>query len=118
LPVGARHDFRAISSGGRIVPDTGLFYLLAVVGMPAGSTQTTVNAILSVRAECLTCHYTMEITAPWLVNIPGGGAVLDCPACRTRQAISGARFAAFIERFPGGVTSPRLHPSDHAPRVH
>lgn len=94
--------------------DTGLFYLLDVVGLPAGCTQTTVNAILSVRAECLSCHHTMELAAPRLVNIPGGGAVLDCPVCRSRQAISGARFAAFIERFPNGVTSPSIDQPHHA----
>lgn len=95
--------------------DTGLFYLLAVVGVPAGSTQTTVNAILSVRAQCLTCHHTMEAAAPRLMNIPGGGAVLDCPVCHARQAISGPRFAAFLERFPDGATSPRMDASHHAP---
>jgi hypothetical protein len=117
LPLGAtRHGFRAISLGARIVTDTGLFYLLDVVGLPTGSTQTTVNAILSVRAECLTCHHTMEVAAPRLVNIPGGGAVLDCPVCRTRQAISGARFAAFIERFPDGASSPRTDEPHHAPQ--
>jgi hypothetical protein len=99
------------------VPDTGLFYLLDVVGIPAGSTQTTVNAILSVRAECLTCHHEMAVAAPWLVNITGGGAVLDCPVCRTRQAISGARFAAFLERFPAGATSPRIPQPHHPPQA-
>lgn len=94
------------------MPDTGLFYLMDVIAMPGASTQTTLNAILSVRAECLTCHHTMQVeTQPSLTNILGGGAMLDCPTCRTRQAISGERFAAFFQRFPSGAAPPRAAPA-------
>lgn len=86
------------------MPNTGLFYLLAVTGNPREATQTTCDAITTVRAECLSCHDLLCISEPpWLVNISGGAAAIQCPKCGIRQAISAARFADFIERFPAGA---------------
>lgn len=85
------------------MPNTGLFYLYEVVGNPSQATQTSCSAIESVRAECLACHHVFWATeAPALINISGGGAALICPKGDSRQAISGARFADFVARFPVG----------------
>lgn len=85
------------------MPDTGLFHLFEVSRIPGAATQTTINVILCVRAECLSCHQTLRATAPpALLNISGGGAVLECPVCFSRQPISGARFVDFLDRYPHG----------------
>ena len=65
------------------------------------------SRVLRVQAECLFCHRVTQADArPSLVNIPGGGAVLECPACGSRQATSTARFVEFSRRSVGGPASP------------
>ncbi len=85
------------------MPNTGLFYLYEVTGTPSDATETSCGSIKAVRAECLACrHVFLAEEPPALLNISGGGAALQCPACPNRQAVSGARFADFVERFPQG----------------
>jgi hypothetical protein len=83
------------------MPNTGLFYLFEVEGNPSQASQSTCGSLSRVAAQCLACNNIMRATKPpELLNIAGGGAVLQCPACPNRQAISGARFADFMQRFP------------------
>ena len=87
------------------MPNTGLFYLYEVVRTPGQKTAGTHPFINSVRAECLACrHVFLTAQPPCLLNIFGGGAALTCPRCSNRQAISDARFADFVARFPTGNT--------------
>lgn len=87
------------------MPNTGLFYLYEVVRNPGQKTYAAHPSIESVRAECLACRHVFVATQPpGLLNIFGGGAALTCPRCPNRQAISDARFADFIVRFPTGNT--------------
>jgi hypothetical protein len=87
------------------MPNTGLFYLYEVVRNPCQSINGTHSCIESVRAECLACrHVFLATQEPALLNIFGGGAALTCPRCSNRQAISDARFADFVVRFPSGNT--------------
>jgi len=85
------------------MPNTGKFYLYEVAPKDALDEQSRYPAIGVVRTECLSCHDVFSASdEPGLTNIPGGGAALTCKKCGSRQAISGARFADFMERFPTG----------------
>lgn len=99
----------SIASEGTAMPNTGLFYLFEVEGNPSQATQATCGSIGRVVAQCLACQNIMRASKPpELLNIVGGGAVLQCPACPNRQAISGARFAEFMQRFPTGNLTGRV----------
>lgn len=88
------------------MPNTGLFYLFEVNVQPSRPGSDEEPMALNVQAECLSCHRVTNATAPpSLVNIPDGGAVLECPACGSRQAISAARFMEFSQRSAGGPAS-------------
>lgn len=85
------------------MPDTGLFYLYEVLCAAKPSADDSCGPLQFVRAQCIGCCAILEATsAPSLLNIPGGGAVITCMECGSRQAISGARFAEFVRRFPMG----------------
>ncbi len=85
------------------MPDTGLFFLFEVCGSPTPANDSGYTTIDLVRAQCITCLGTFKASEPPdLHNLPGGGAVIRCPECGARQAIAGARFAEFVERFPAG----------------
>ena len=93
------------------MPNTGRFYLFEVNVQPGRPDSGEEPKVLSVQAECLSCHHVTSAAAPpSLVNIPGGGAVLECPACGSRQAISAARFVEFSQRSAGGPASPDAPP--------
>jgi hypothetical protein len=84
------------------MPNTGLFYLLEVNFAPC-SRETKVSLV---RADCNSCHHMFTgREEPELHPIGASGAVLTCPRCGSRQAISGARFLEFLVRFPCGYPS-------------
>ncbi|MEG2805484.1 hypothetical protein [Stenotrophomonas sp.] len=90
------------------MPNTGLFYLLEVAGDADGEDPYTFARLRLVRADCLLCHTLLNAsTAPALVNVAHGGAVLTCTHCGNRQAISGARFSDFARRVQRGLIPPR-----------
>lgn len=105
------------------MPDTGLFFLFEVCGSPPSATATAAayTTIDLVRAQCISCLGTFKASEPPdLQNLPGGGAVIVCPECGARQAIAGARFAEFVERFPAGnctTYKPGQTRSLHKPEV-
>lgn len=85
------------------MPNTGKFHLYEVAPADSVPDNTTYPPVGVVRAECLSCFNLFTVSEePGLTNIPGGGAAVVCSKCGSRQAISGARFAEFMERFPTG----------------
>jgi len=84
--------------------NTGLFYLYEVESSPGEALGENCTGVKEVRAECMICRTAFAASEPpTLVNIPGGGAKLQCPGCGVHQAIAAARFAEFAERFPDGA---------------
>lgn len=85
------------------MPDTGLFYLFEVCCSPTKLPGNAFPEVEFVRAQCHPCRNIFKATElPSLKAIDGGGAAITCPKCGARQAISGARFAEYMERFPSG----------------
>ncbi len=87
----------------RPMPNTGQFYLLRVDGQ--GDESERLLEVTVVECRCLPCGCTFIATpGQGLITIPGG-AVLACPYCENRQAVSLARFSEFIARVgaSGGV---------------
>lgn len=85
------------------MPNTGKFHLYEVSPAESVPDHITYPPVGVVRAECLSCFNLFTVCGePGLTNIPGGGAAIVCSKCGSRQAISGARFAEFMERFPTG----------------
>lgn len=90
------------------MPNTGLFYLLEVAGDADKQDPHVLRRLRFVRAECLLCHTLLNAaSAPGLVNVAHGSAVLTCAHCGNRQAISGARFSDFAMRLQRGLIPPR-----------
>lgn len=86
------------------MPNTGLFYLLEVVGPPGARDPHVLRRLDFVRAQCLHCNAVLSLSgAPGLVNVAHGAAVLTCTQCNNRQAISGVRFADFARRVQRGL---------------
>lgn len=86
--------------------NTGLFYLYDVVSDRGEGIGDNSTGIKDVRAECMACRTAFTASGPpTLVNIPGGGVMLQCPNCSVHQAIAAARFAEFAERFPKGTSA-------------
>lgn len=85
------------------MPDTGLFYMFEVCCSPTKTAQHAYPEIEFIRVQCSTCRHIFRATEPpSLEAFDGGGAAITCPQCGKRQAISGARFAEYMERFPSG----------------
>lgn len=85
------------------MPNTGKFHLYEVGPAESAPDNAVYPPVGLVRAECLSCFSVFTVSEePGLTNIPGGGAAVVCSRCGCRQAISGARFAEFMERFPTG----------------
>lgn len=85
------------------MPDTGVFYLFEVCCSPTKPARDAFPEIEFVRAQCNPCRNIFKATEPpGLDAIDGGGAAITCPKCGARQAISGARFAEYMQRFPSG----------------
>ena len=82
------------------MPNTGVFYLPEVSGPMTGSPEhfTTITRI---RATCNKCSHMLHGTEPPELECIPGGAILQCPNCGARQAISSARFNLFAN-LPSG----------------
>ena len=90
------------------MPNTGQFYLLEVAGQADDAGRLL--EVTSVACRCLPCGWSFGATpGHGLITVPGG-AVLACPHCENRQAVSLARFSEFIDRVGGtshqAVTEP------------
>lgn len=80
---------------------TGLFSFIEVQG--AKDLQPDqVFQLASLTASCQTCQHTFSLTAGSSLVLIAGGAVVTCPACKARQAISNARFEEFSRRTQAG----------------
>lgn len=78
------------------MPNTGQFYLLRVDGQ-ADEAERLLE-VTAVECSCLPCGWTFTASpGQGLITVPGG-AVLACPHCENRQAVSLARFSEFITR--------------------
>ncbi|WP_448129974.1 hypothetical protein [Stenotrophomonas rhizophila] len=90
------------------MPNTGQFYLLRVDGQ-ADEAERLLE-VTAVECSCLPCGWTFTASpGQGLITVPGG-AVLACPHCDNRQAVSLARFSEFIAR-----VGSRSHPKTTAP---
>lgn len=78
------------------MPNTGQFYLLRVDGQ--GDHDGKLLEVTCVECRCLSCSRVfVAVPAGGLIQI-AGGAVLACPSCENRQAVSLARYAEFMAR--------------------
>lgn len=73
--------------------NTVLFYLHEVVG---SREEDQFSCITSIQATCLECYRALHATKLPELEVINGGAILYCPGCGTRQAISNARFDVFL----------------------
>lgn len=91
------------------MPDTGEFYLFEVdCKRPPKAGANSLN-VEWIHARCNRCRRSfIGISPPEVVNLPVGGALLECPSCATRQVISVQTLADFVAKFPTGVTPPPL----------
>ncbi len=93
------------------MPNTGQFYLQRVDGQ-ANEAERLLE-VTTVECSCLPCGRTFTaVPGQGLITVPGG-AVLACPHCENRQAVSLARFSEFIARV-GNRACPI--PADSEPR--
>lgn len=91
------------------MPDTGEFYLFEVDCKRPPKAGPNSLKVEWIHARCNRCRRGfMGSSPPDVVNLPTGGALLECPNCASRQVISGQMFADFIAKFPIGVTPPSL----------
>ncbi len=79
------------------MPHTGLFHLIEVHGDSDGLPRQ-LAWVASVSATCMGCRQTFTATVKRGLEVVTGGAVLSCPGCGVRQAISNARFNEFKQR--------------------
>lgn len=76
--------------------DTGLFLLSDVLGQEDDSGRLL--QVTQVVCRCLQCSFRFTGRPnEGLLDLPGG-AILSCPKCPNRQAISLARFADFLQK--------------------
>jgi hypothetical protein len=102
--IGTGSTLKVHRRGTKWMPNTGLFYLLDVIGDASQEDPQALNRLAFVRAQCLQCHAILSLSGPpGLVNVAHGAAVLTCDRCTNRQAISGARFADFVRRVQHGL---------------
>ena len=84
----------------RPMPNTGQFYLVDVAGQADEAGRLL--EVTSVQCRCLPCGWSFDaLPGRGLIAI-AGGAVLACPHCENRQAVSLARFSEFIDRVGSG----------------
>ena len=79
------------------MPSTGLFTLLEVHGNFATQQQGAAR-LTSLTACCETCEHRFSANAGEHLAVIAGGAVITCPECGVRQAVSNARFEEFVRR--------------------
>lgn len=85
------------------MPNSGQFYLLHVDGQADEAGR--LPEVTAVECSCLPCGWTFTASpGHGLIAVPGG-AVLACPHCENRQAVSLARFSEFIARVGSGSRS-------------
>ncbi|PTT66158.1 hypothetical protein DBR34_00860 [Stenotrophomonas sp. HMWF003] len=102
--IGSGSTLKVHRRGTKWMPNTGLFYLLDVIGDASQEDPQALSRLTFVRAQCLQCHAILSLSgAPGLVNVAHGAAVLTCERCKNRQAISGARFADLVRRVEHGL---------------
>lgn len=91
------------------MPDTCEFYLFEVdCNRPPKSGADSLR-VEWIHARCNRCRRSfMGTSPPDVVNLPTGGALLECPNCSCRQVVSGQMLADFMARFPTGVGDPPL----------
>ncbi|MET4680466.1 hypothetical protein [Stenotrophomonas rhizophila] len=82
------------------MPNTGQFYLLRVDGQ-ADEAERLLE-VTAVECSCLPCGWTFTASSGQGLITVAGGAVLVCPRCDNRQAVSLARFSEFIARVGSG----------------
>jgi len=78
------------------MPNTGQFYLMEVDGQANEVGQLL--EVTRVQCRCLPCGWTFAAAPTEGLLALAGGAVLSCPHCENRQAVSLARFSEFIAR--------------------
>lgn len=81
------------------MPNTGQFYLLRVDGQ-ADEAERLLE-MTAVECSCLPCGWIFTASPGQELTSVAGGAVLVCPHCENRQAVSLARFSDFIARIGG-----------------
>lgn len=87
------------------MPDTGMFFLYEVRCQRSIDSAGHHTVVKRVQAQCNGCRRAFKAESPpTLQNIAQGGAVLTCPACERRQAISIARFEEFVARFASSAS--------------
>jgi len=94
------------------MPNTGQFYLMEVNGQANEVGQLL--EVTRVQCRCLPCGWLFDALPGCGLIAIAGGAVLACPHCENRQAVSLARFSEFIERVGSGsrpATAVADHPS-------
>lgn len=69
--------------------DTGQFYLIGVDGMTRAD--GTLLQVTRVDGRCLACQRQFRVTTDHGLLDLDGAAVVTCPACGNRQAISRAQ---------------------------
>lgn len=79
------------------MPFTGLFQLIEVQGDMAGA-PPRFTKICAAQAVCEGCRQFSYLTEFQGIHSIPGGAVISCPGCGARQAISNARFDEFFLR--------------------
>jgi len=78
------------------MPSTGQFYLLTVQGVI--NENGSLLQVTHVDCNCLECHRQFVATNDRGLIDLNGGAVLICPMCGNRQAVSRARLEEFRAR--------------------
>jgi len=81
------------------MPNTGQFYLLRVDGQADEADRLL--EVTAVECSCLPCGWTFTATPGHGLTTLVGGAVLACPHCDNRQAVSFVRFSEFVNRIGG-----------------
>ncbi len=79
------------------MPNTGQFYLMEVDGQANEVGQLL--EVTRVQCRCLPCGWTFAAAPTEGLLALAGGAVLSCPHCENRQAVSLAKFSEFTHRF-------------------
>lgn len=92
------------------MPNTGQFYLLRVDSQ-ADEAERLLE-VTAVECSCLPCGWTFTAVPGHGLITVAGGAVLACPRCENRQAVSLARFSEFIARVGSGHR-PAPRDTDH-----
>lgn len=91
-PIGSANRNNAASK--YIMSNTGLFSLHEVAG---SHEEHQFSSIDYIQATCLSCNRSVLAKGLPELEVIKGGAILYCPGCGARQAISNARFDVFLK---------------------